>query len=123
MRHLVCSNPVFEEKRGKEEGNSEARAEARTTRQRRSINGRSLERIVIDLYNTATGELLGSITEADLQVLVDALEEEGSDDQDYYIDAATIDVIGDGRATDHLLRLLRTALGDAKGVDIRWNRR
>jgi hypothetical protein len=47
----------------------------------------------------------------------------GSDDQDYYIDAATIDVIGDGRATDDLLRLLRTALGDAKGVDIRWNRR
>ena len=78
---------------------------------------------MIDLYNNATDELLGSITEADLQVLVDALEEEGSDDQDYYIDAATIDVIGDGRATDHLLRLLRTALGDAKGVDIRWTRR
>ena len=78
---------------------------------------------MIDLYNNATGELLGTITEADLQVLVDALEEEGSDDRDYYIDAATIDVIGDGRATDYLLRLLRAALGDAKGVDIRWNRR
>ena len=78
---------------------------------------------MIDLYNNATGELLGTITEADLQVLVDALEEEGSDDQDYYIDAATIDVIGDGKATDYLLSLLRTALGDAKGVDIRWNRR
>jgi len=78
---------------------------------------------VIDVYKTATDELLGSITEADLQVLVDALEEESSDDRDYYIDAATIDVIGDGRATDHLLQLLRTALGDAEGVDIRWNRR
>lgn len=78
---------------------------------------------MIDVYKTATDELLGSITEADLQVLVDALEEESSDDRDYYIDAATIDVIGDGRATDHLLQLLRTALGDAEGVDIRWNRR
>ena len=78
---------------------------------------------MIDVYNKATNELLGSITEADLQVLVDALEEESSDDTDYYIDAATIDVIGDGRATDHLLNLLRTALGTAEGIDIRWNRR
>ncbi len=78
---------------------------------------------MIDVYNKATNELLGSITEADLKVLVDALEEESSDDQDYYIDAATIDVIGDGRASDHLLKLLRTALGESEGVDIRWNRR
>ena len=78
---------------------------------------------MIDVYNKATNELLGSITEADLKVLIDALEEESSDDQDYYIDAATIDVIGDGRASDHLLKLLRTALGDSEAVDIRWNRR
>ena len=78
---------------------------------------------MIDVYNKATNELLGSITDADLQVLVDALEEESSEDQDYYIDAATIDVIGDGRATDHLLQVLRTALGQAEGVDIRWARR
>jgi hypothetical protein len=78
---------------------------------------------MIDLSNKATNELLGSITEADLKVLVDALEEESSDDQDYYIDAATVDVIGDGRASDHLLKLLRTALGDSEGVDIRWSRR
>ena len=78
---------------------------------------------MIDVYNKATNELLGSITDADLQVLVDALEEESSEDRDYYIDAATIDVIGDGRATEHLLQLLRTALGQAEGVDIRWARR
>jgi hypothetical protein len=78
---------------------------------------------MIDVYNKATGVLVGSITEADLKVLVDALEEEASDDQDYYIDAETIDVIGDGSATDHLLKVLRTALGDSEGVDIRWSRR
>ena len=42
---------------------------------------------MIDLYNDTTGELVGSITEADLKVLVDALEEESSADRDYYIDA------------------------------------
>ena len=78
---------------------------------------------MIDVYNKATNELLGSITEADLKVLIDALEEESSDDQDYYIDAATIDVIGDGRATEHLMNLLRKALGSAESVDIRWDRR
>jgi hypothetical protein len=78
---------------------------------------------MIDLYNVATNQLLGSITEPDLQVLVDALEEESTEDRDYYIDAATIDLIADGRASDHLVHLLRGALGSAEGVDIRWDRR
>ena len=78
---------------------------------------------MIDLYDNATNVLIGTITEADLQVLVDALEEESADDQDYFIDQATIDVIGDGRATDHLLGLLKKALGTSDGVDIRWERR
>ena len=78
---------------------------------------------MIDLYNAATNQLLGSITETDLNVLVDALEEEGVNDQDYYIDTATIDVIADGKATEHLVGLLRTAVGSSGGVDIRWQRR
>ena len=78
---------------------------------------------MIDLYNAATNQLLGSITEADLKVLVDGLEEESPQDRDYYIDAATIDLLGDGRATDHLLGLLRRALGSSEGVEIRWQRR
>jgi hypothetical protein len=78
---------------------------------------------MIDLYNAATNQLLGSITEADLKVLVDVLEEEGINDQDYYIDTATIDVIADGKATEHLVGLLRAAVGSSDGVDIRWQRR
>jgi hypothetical protein len=78
---------------------------------------------MIDLYNATANQLLGSITESDLKVLVDALEEEGVNDQDYYIDRATIDVIADGRATEHLVGLLRKAVGAGDGVDIRWQRR
>ena len=78
---------------------------------------------MIDLYNVATHQLIGSITDADLQVLVDALEEESLQDQDYYIDQATIDVVADGKATEHLVALLRKALGASEGVDIRWQRR
>jgi hypothetical protein len=78
---------------------------------------------MIDLYNAATNQLIGSITEADLQVLVDRLDEESSKDQDYYIDLATIDLLADGRATTHLVGLLRSAVGSSDGVDIRWQRR
>ena len=78
---------------------------------------------MIDVYNDTTNQLIGSITEADLRVLQDALEEESTEDRDYYIDRATIDVIGDGRATEHLLKVLRDALGTSDGVDIRWKRR
>jgi hypothetical protein len=78
---------------------------------------------MIDIYNNDSNELVGTITEADLKVLVDHLEEESEDDQDYYIDAATIEVIGDGEATEHLLGVLRKALGGAEGVEIRWQRR
>jgi hypothetical protein len=78
---------------------------------------------MIDVYNNETNELIGSITEADLKVLVDRLEEESAEDQDYFIDKPTIDVIGDGQATEHLLAVLRKALGSAEGVEIRWERR
>lgn len=78
---------------------------------------------MIDLFDKESGALLGSITENELQLLIDVLEEESDTDQDYYIDAATIDLLGDGRATDHLLHLLRTALGTRDGMDIRWARR
>jgi hypothetical protein len=78
---------------------------------------------MIDLFNAATGLLIGSITPADLQVLLDKLEEESTEDRDYYISAATIDLIADGTATEHLVNLLRTALGSSDGVDIRWKKR
>ena len=78
---------------------------------------------MIDLYNNDTNELIGSITEADLKVLMDHLEEESLDDRDYYVDRATIDVIGDGEATEHLLNVLRKAVGASDGIEIRWQRR
>ena len=78
---------------------------------------------MIDLYTKDTNQLLGSLTEAELQVLIDGLEEESPEDRDYYIDAATIDLLADGKATDHLVQLLRTALGGETGVEIRWQQR
>jgi processive 1,2-diacylglycerol beta-glucosyltransferase len=78
---------------------------------------------MIDLYKSDSGQLIGSITEAELQLLVDELEEESRDDQDYYIDTPTIEMLAANKASEHLLDVLRSALGKKDGVDIRWERR
>jgi hypothetical protein len=77
---------------------------------------------MIDLYNVETNQLIGSIGDADLQVLADALEEESEQDRDYYINADTIDLLAPN-GSPQLIELLRTALGSSEGVEIRWQRR
>ena len=78
---------------------------------------------MIDLYISSTNQRLGSVTDADLQVLIDKLEEESAEDRDYYVDTATIEYLADGRASDHLVQLLRAAVGSGEGVEVRWQRR
>jgi len=78
---------------------------------------------VINLYRVATNQLIGSISPADLQVLIDVLEEESSQDQDYYIDGPTIDLLAEGGASEAMLNMLRLAVGTSEGVDVRWAER
>ena len=77
---------------------------------------------MIDLYLKDSNQLLGSITEADLQLLIDRLEETSSKDQDYFVDQDTLDFLADGRATDHLVNLLKKVIGTGAGVEIRWQK-
>ena len=77
---------------------------------------------MVDLYNAETNQLLGTVSDADLQVLVEALEEESSEDRDYYINADTIDLLA-ANGSGQLIELLRGALGTGEGVEIRWARR
>ena len=77
---------------------------------------------MVDLFNVETNQLLGTVTDADLQALADALEEESSDDNDYFINADTVDLL-DGQASSTLIELLRAAVGSSEGVEIRWERR
>jgi len=78
---------------------------------------------MIAVSDKASGASLGSITESQLQILVDHLEETSLDDQDYFIDRGTIDIIK-AVAQDYvvLLEMLDRALGDRDGVDIAWTR-
>jgi hypothetical protein len=76
---------------------------------------------MINLYDNESNRLLGTVSDADLQALIDALEEESSDDQDYYINADTIDLLST-TGSPQLIGLLRTALGSSEGLEIRWQR-
>jgi len=77
---------------------------------------------VIKLYVKETGEFLGTITDKQLQFLIDQLEEESADDTDYYITTATLEMLEQAGADPALVTLLRQALGENEGVEVRWER-
>lgn len=80
--------------------------------------------MLIDLYNKDTNVLLGSITEAELQHMMNSMEMESDRDTDFYIQKDTLGVLGnDGLATEHLLKILKDAVGDSDGLEVRWARR
>jgi processive 1,2-diacylglycerol beta-glucosyltransferase len=77
---------------------------------------------MIELHDAERGTRLGTISDEQLQFLIDALEEESSTDKDYYISADTIAMLEEDGADRQLVSLLRGALGSREGVDIRWSR-
>jgi hypothetical protein len=77
---------------------------------------------MISLYNSATGELLGTIGEEDLKLMQSDLEEESIKDTDYYINQATVDWFETQGAAPAFVALLRKALGSTDDMDIRWER-
>jgi hypothetical protein len=77
---------------------------------------------VVQLFDNDTGQPLGTITDAQLAVLTDLLEEESADDTDYYINLDTLDLLAERGADAGLVDLLRKALGDRQEMEIRWDR-
>ena len=76
---------------------------------------------MITLSLKDSGAPLGTIDDADLQLLMDQLEEESETDIDYYISPATIDILGENGASARLIALLKEAVGDTDGVDVVWS--
>jgi hypothetical protein len=74
----------------------------------------------IELLDAETGRPVGRITSAQLQWLVDQLEEEFEDDRDYYIDGPTLDMLQEAGADPRLIQTLKSALGSREGMEIRW---
>jgi len=77
---------------------------------------------MIRLYDTETGENVGEISEAQLNFMVEQLEEESAEDRDYYINRLTLDMFTDRGADPALVTLLSNALGQRDDMEVRWER-
>jgi hypothetical protein len=69
-----------------------------------------------------TGASLGTIEDADLQLLIDQLEEEHEKDTDYYVCPATVEILEKNGASASLIHILKEAIGSSEGVEITWKR-
>lgn len=74
----------------------------------------------IRLVDTQDGRELARIERADLDFLIDVLEEESSTDRDYYLDLDTLDYLAERGAEASLLSALRHALGQREEMEFRW---
>ena len=63
---------------------------------------------------------VGELTEDQLDFLIDNLEEEWSEDRDYYINRDMLSMLEQRGADSGLMRLLNDALGDKDEVEVLW---
>jgi hypothetical protein len=78
---------------------------------------------VIKVFNKSTNELIGRISEEELEFLKDQLEEEGLEDRDYYIRRETIEEFAaSAGASERLVTVLKTGLRNDEAVEIRWEK-
>ena len=77
---------------------------------------------MINLHEKGTNKPLGSISEVQLQYLVDHLEEEWLEDHDYAITSMLLDSFEGEGADPELVSLLRNALGGRDEIEIIWSR-
>jgi hypothetical protein len=67
-----------------------------------------------------TDVAIGDITDKQLAFLVEQLEEEHEEDDDYFIDRDTLELMADNGGDPELLAMLEKALGDDDSMDIAW---
>jgi hypothetical protein len=75
---------------------------------------------MIQLSDKETGAVIGTISAAELQFMIDQLEEENPTDRDYWLNRDTLDIFKEQGADAHLLGLLETALGGREAMEIVW---
>lgn len=77
---------------------------------------------MIRLTDKETGAALGSISEEQFRFLMENLEEESPEDDDYYLNGATLELLEDEGADPALIKILRDALGEREEMELRWVR-
>jgi hypothetical protein len=73
------------------------------------------------LFRPDTDTNIGIISNEQLRFLVEQLEEEHEEDQDYFIDRDTLELLSDNGIDSELLAMLEKAMGDDDEMDIAWD--
>lgn len=76
--------------------------------------------MAIQLFDADNNQPIGEITEAQLAFLEAQMEEESTEDRDYYISADTMDMLASGGADAALLALLKRAMAGREDITIKW---
>ena len=77
---------------------------------------------MVRVYETATNQLCGTLSERQYEVLTEGLEEEDLEESECTISSDTIELLEDQGVEPDLLDILRSALGDRAEVTIRCER-
>lgn len=72
------------------------------------------------LYDMSNEQLLGTISQQDLDLLIAQLEETSSKDRDYYVNNDVFLMLVDAGASSTLLDAVKAALALSAEADIRW---
>jgi hypothetical protein len=73
------------------------------------------------LIRLDTGDAIGEITDKQLAFLVEQLDEDHDEGEDYYVDRETLELLGDNGADPELVVMLEKAIGDDDSMDIAWD--
>ena len=76
----------------------------------------------VHLFDLADGHEIGLLTDTQFQFLADHLESEDPDDDDYYVNQATLETFQTQGMDPTVLSLLTRAMAGRGEMDIRWQR-
>ncbi len=74
------------------------------------------------LFNADTSEHIGEISDGQLEFLVSQMEEEHTEDQDYYLNADLLETWREQGADPALIDLLNKAMVGREDLSIRWSK-
>jgi hypothetical protein len=75
---------------------------------------------MVTLFDAASGAAVGRITEKQLQALLNWMEEESTEDREYYLTAEDCDLMAEQGVDPSLIEALQTALHGRDDMDLRW---
>ena len=75
---------------------------------------------MIALYDAASGARVGRITEKQLEALIGWMEEESTEDRDYYVTAEDCELMLEQGVDPTLVAVLQDALKGREDMDLRY---